>query len=31
MKKLQIIVRPGMLDAVREALQGLGILGLNYT
>lgn len=31
MKKLQIIVRPSMLDAVRKALQDLGILGMNYT
>lgn len=30
MKKLEIIIRPGALPAVRDALAGLGIHGMNY-
>ncbi|WP_297671515.1 P-II family nitrogen regulator [uncultured Desulfovibrio sp.] len=31
MKKLEIIIRPGMLDNVKSMLTNLGIQGLNYT
>lgn len=31
MKKLEIIIRPGMLDNVKSMLANLGIQGLNYT
>lgn len=31
MKKLEIIIRPGMFEAVRDAVSQLGIHGLNYT
>ena len=30
MKKLEIIIRPGMLDNVKSILADLGIQGLNY-
>ena len=30
MKKLEIIVRPGMLEPVKEAVTRLGIHGMNY-
>lgn len=30
MKKLEIIIRPGMLDRVKEELSKLGIHGMNY-
>lgn len=30
MKKLEIIIRPSMLDKVRDALSGVGIHGMNY-
>lgn len=30
MKKLEIIIRPGMFEAVRDAVSRLGIHGLNY-
>ena len=31
MKKLEIIIRPGMFEKVRDILSELGIHGLNYT
>ncbi len=31
MKKLEIIIRPGMFEKVRDMLSELGIHGLNYT
>ena len=31
MKKLEIIIRPGMFESVKSALTDLGIQGLNYT
>ena len=31
MKKLEIIIRPGMFEKVRDVLSELGIHGLNYT
>ncbi len=31
MKKIEIIVRPGMLERVRDELTGLGIHGMNYS
>lgn len=31
MKKLEIIIRPGALPKVRDALSGLGIHGMNYS
>lgn len=31
MKKLEIIIRPGMLDVVKDQLSSLGINGMNYT
>ncbi len=31
MKKLEIIIRPSMFDAVKNELSRLGIHGLNYT
>lgn len=31
MKKLEIIIRPSMLDKVRDVLSSLGIHGMNYT
>ncbi len=31
MKKIEIIIRPQMLDHVRAALEEIGITGLNYT
>ncbi len=31
MKKLEIIIRPGMFDSVRDALETLGIHGMNYS
>ena len=30
MKKIEIIIRPGMLEGVRDALIALGIHGMNY-
>ena len=31
MKKIEIIIRPGMLDLVKNELSTLGINGMNYT
>ena len=31
MKKIEIIIRPGMLDLVKTALSDLGVNGMNYT
>ena len=31
MKKLEIIIRPGMLERVKEELSKLGIHGMNYS
>lgn len=31
MKKLEIIIRPGVFDRVRDALANLGIHGMNYS
>ncbi len=31
MKKLEIIIRPGMLERVKDELSTLGIHGMNYT
>ncbi|MBO4301187.1 MAG: P-II family nitrogen regulator [Desulfovibrio sp.] len=31
MKKLEIIIRPGMFEQVKSTLTNLGIQGLNYT
>lgn len=31
MKKLEIIIRPGMFEKVRDMLSEMGIHGLNYT
>ena len=31
MKKIEIIIRPGMLDMVKTALSDLGVNGMNYT
>ena len=30
MKKLEIIIRPGMFDKVKDELSKLGIHGMNY-
>lgn len=31
MKKLEIIIRPGVFDRVKDALSGLGIHGMSYS
>lgn len=31
MKKIEIIIRPSMIDQVKQALSDLGVNGMNYT